>query len=247
MGDGNDAESPFGLPGAFQQLGGVVLGEESVEEILDLVVRLAAEAVAADSASITVARDGHAYTANTSGPPALELDQVQYDTGTGPCLDALGGSQVQADLVQEQGHWRKLADSASALGIRYVLSTPLTVRDRTFGALNIYSRSASTFASAQKRSATLFAQQAAVLLANAFTLMNSVEVSNQLREALASREVIGEAKGILMQQQSCTRDEAFDILRRASQRENRKLRDLAESLVLAVEARSSGGGTGPNS
>jgi GAF domain-containing protein len=244
VGDGNDADFPSRAPGAFQQLGGVVLGEDSVEEILDLVVRLAATTVSAYSASITVARDGHAYTVNSSGRPALELDQVQYDTSTGPCLDALGGSQVETDLMVEGEHWPGLADAAAAFGIRYVLSTPLTDRDRTLGALNIYSQSASSYTDDQKQSARLFAQQAAVLLANAVTLMDTVEVSNQLRGALASREVIGEAKGILMQQQACTRDQAFDILRRASQRENRKVRDLAESLVLAVEARVRGGGEG---
>lgn len=245
MGDGNDPESPSRMPGAFHQLGSVLLGEDSVEEILDLVVRVAAVTVSAQSASITVARDGHVYTANTSGPQAMELDQVQYDTGAGPCLEALGGSQVEADLMLEQGHWRRLADAASGLGIRYVLSTPLTVRDQTPGALNIYSQSASRYTGEQKRTAILLAQQAAVLLVNAFTLMDSQEVSNQLRGALASREVIGEAKGILMQQQACTRDQAFDILRRASQRQNRKVRDLAESLVVAVEARAKGRANGP--
>jgi GAF domain-containing protein len=244
--DGNDSDSPSRLPGTFHQLGSVLLGEDSVEEILDLVVRVAAMTVSAQSASITVSRDGHAYTANTSGPQAMELDQVQYDTGTGPCLEALGGSQVEADLMLEEGHWRRLADAASALGIRYVLSTPLAVRDRTLGALNIYSQSASRYTADQKRSAILLAQQAAVLLVNAFALMDSLEVSDQLRGALASREVIGEAKGILMQQQSCTRDQAFDILRRASQRQNRKIRELAESLVLAVEARAKGGAKDPS-
>lgn len=119
-----------------------------------------------------------------------------------------------------------------------MLSSPLTAAERRLGALNIYSRRESSFSEAEKHLAMLFAHQAAVLLANALTLEGSVEHGEHLREALLSREIIGEAKGILMQQNTWTRDEAFDILRRVSQRENRKLRDVAESIVLALEART---------
>jgi len=232
-----DVPSP--LPHTFLQLGGIVLGEDSADELLDRVVKLAAATVpSAHSVSISVPQDGRVYTSNSSGPDALELDHAQYSDGQGPCLDALGGTQVEAALPEGGARWPKLALKASELGVQRALSTPLTVRDRTLGALNIYSQAESKFNDAEKGFATLFAEQAAVLLANAFTLMSSVEMTEQLRAALASREIIGEAKGILMQQQTCTRDQAFDILRRASQRENRKLREIAEALVLAVEARA---------
>ncbi len=217
----------------------MVLGEESVEELLDRVVQLAAATVpSAHSVSISVAQDGRVHTANSSGPEALVLDRAQYNEGTGPCLDAIEGTQVEADIVDGGRPWPQLQAKAAELGVQKVLSTPLRVQDRKLGALNIYSRARSEFTDAEKHMARLFGDQAAVLLANAFTLISSVEMTEQLKVALASREIIGEAKGILMQQQTCTREEAFDILRRASQRENRKLRDLAETLVLAVEARA---------
>jgi GAF domain-containing protein len=239
VGDTSESHLPSALPDAFLQLGGVLLGEDSVDELLDRVVQLASATVpSAHSVSISVTRDGRVSTANSSGPDAVELDNAQYDEEAGPCLDAIGGTQVEADLSQEADRWPRLSARAVQLGVRKVLSTPLTVRERAFGALNIYSQTQSGFSDVDKHVAKLFAEQAAVLLANAFTLLGSIQLGEQLWEALASRELIGEAKGILMQQQSCTRDEAFDILRRASQRENRKLRDLAESLVLAVEGRA---------
>lgn len=74
--------------------------------------------------------------------------------------------------------------------------------------------------------------------------MGASYLNEQLRQAVASREIMGEAKGVLMARENCTRDEAFDILRRASQRENRKLRDLAEELVLRVEDRNRRGDGG---
>lgn len=240
MADGSASDLPSPLPEAFLQLGSVVLGDESVEELLGRVVHLAAATVpSAHSVSMSVARDSRVYTANSSGPEALDLDQAQYDEGSGPCLEAIKSTQqLEADFRQKRERWPLLSARAADLGVRRVLSTPLTARDRTFGALNIYSESDSSFSDAEKRVAALFTDQAGVLLANAFRLLGSVEVGEQLRAALASREIIGEAKGILMQQQTCSRDEAFDILRRASQRENRKLRDLAESLVLALEERA---------
>lgn len=235
----SESDLPRPLPDPFLQLGGVLLGDDSVEQLLDRVVHLAAASVpSAHSVSITVARDGKVYTANSSGPEALVLDQAQYEEGSGPCLDAIGGSQIEADLSQERERWPRLSVRATEAGVHTVLSSPLTAAERRLGALNIYSRRDSPFSQAEKHLAMLFADQAAVLLANALTLEGSVELGEQLREALASREIIGEAKGILMQQNTCTRDEAFDILRRASQRENRKLRDLAESIVLALEART---------
>lgn len=245
MSDLNDPDvpSPLAAPsppaGAFLQLGGVVLGEDTVDELLDRVVQLASATVPlAHSVSITVAESGRAYTANSSGSDALELDLAQYGDGDGPCLEAAQGTQVEADLLDGAGRWPQLAAKAAELGVRKALSTPLAVHDRRLGALNIYSRADSSFSEAERRTATLFGEQAAVLLANALTLMSSVEAGEHLREAMASREIIGEAKGIVMQQQTCTRDESFDILRRASQRENRKLRDIAETLVSAVEARA---------
>jgi GAF domain-containing protein len=237
--DVSDADVPAGLPAAFLGLGGVLLGEDTVDDLLDRVVQLAVATVpSAQSVSITVAQDGKVHTANSSGPAALELDRAQYAGGGGPCLEAIEGSQLEADLVDPESPWPHLRAPAAEQGVRKVLSTPLGVRERRLGALNIYSRSASGFSDAEKHAATLFGDQAAVLVANAMTLMSSQQIAEQLRAALASREIIGEAKGILMQQQTCTRDEAFDILRRASQRENRKLRELAEALVLALEARA---------
>ena len=76
-----------------------------------------------------------------------------------------------------------------------------------------------------------FAEQARILLANAQAFARSEERNEQLREALASRDVIGQAKGILMEREGVSADQAFDILRRASQRSNVKLRELSEQLT----------------
>ena len=201
--------------------------------------------------SITVADNGGYRTSNSTAEEALVLDQSQYDGNDGPCLEALrSGRQVASDWdgdghramgTARGGRWPQVRAKAEELGVSAVLSTPLLqAPDQAIGALNIYSRDGDGFGEDERRTAELLGEHAAILLSNALALIGATNLNEQLRAALASREIIGEAKGIIMERQSCTRDEAFDILRRASQRENRKLRDLAEELVVRVEARRGG-------
>ena len=117
-----------------------------------------------------------------------------------------------------------------------MLSTPLAVGDRRLGSLNLYSRSVEVFPPVAVAAAQVLAHQASVVLANAVAYATASVLNDQLREALASRDVIGQAKGILMARERCTPDEAFDILRRGSQRTNHKLRDVAQHLVDANAA-----------
>jgi GAF domain-containing protein len=217
----------------------VLLGEDSFNELLDRVIDLAVQTLpSATFASITVSDRTGVHTSHSTGADALAADQAQYEEGGGPCLQALRTSE-QVDLaIAEADKWPTFKAKAQELGVTRVLSTPLIQRDSKLGALNIYTDSENGLTPRDRRIATLFAGQASAVLSNAQALMTATDMAKQLEQALASREIIGEAKGILMERESCDRDQAFDILRRASQRENRKLRDLAEELVAVVEARS---------
>jgi len=146
--------------------------------------------------------------------------------------------QVQVAVGAEPDVWPLFQQRAQEWGVAAVLSTPMvTTPGSAMGALNIYTHDKDGFDEDERRTAELLCEQAAMLVGNALDLQTVSQLNAQLQQALASREIIGEAKGIIMERQSCTRDEAFDILRRAAQRENRKLRDLAEELVLRVEGR----------
>ena len=105
------------------------------------------------------------------------------------------------------------------------------------GALDVYAAHEDRFAEAEVALARQLAEHAAVLVDHAIALQGAARLNEQLRQAMASRGTIGEAKGILMEREGCTSDEAFDMLRRASQRENRKLRELAEEIVAGVQGR----------
>jgi len=114
------------------------------------------------------------------------------------------------------------------------LSIPLRSREKTYGALNVYT----TRRDPVSDSETEFAQTLADHIANALALVDAAALNLQLQEAISTRQLIGEAKGILMASEGCSREEAFEILRRASQRTNRKLRDIAHDIVDAAERRA---------
>ena len=223
-------------------IGGAVLEHDALAQLLQRVIVLALHTVGhAHSVSITVPESGGFRTTNAIGEAALPIDHAQYDGGAGPCLEALRtAQQLQVEIGRDGHGWRQFEETAKELGVTAVLSTPLVrTPGEAIGALNIYRRDAGRFGDDEMRTAEILGEHATILLGNALDLIGATKVNEELRQALASREIIGEAKGIIMERQSCTRDEAFDILRRASQRQNRKLRDLAEELVLRVESRGS--------
>ena len=101
--------------------------------------------------------------------------------------------------------------------------------------MNLYSRTPNGFSERDEEVATQFGVQAAIVLANAQAYWDAHLLSQNLATAMQSRAVIEQAKGILMGAQRCSADEAFQILVRASQRENRKLREIAEDIVGRVQ------------
>jgi GAF domain-containing protein len=221
---------------AFTDLGGVLLSEETVDHLLQLATELAERSLpSAASVSLTLPRDGERFTPHATDQAARDLDEVQYATGQGPCLEALqNATVVNAALDQAPDGWAPLATAALERELRSVLSTPLMAEDRALGALNVYSRRADPLPDAEVHLAGLLAQQAGAVLACALAYQDVSAINAQLQEALASRDLIGQAKGILMHTERCDADQAFDILRRASQRTNRKLRDIAAELVAAT-------------
>jgi GAF domain-containing protein len=229
-----------GIGDVLVQMGGVLLSEQTVDRILQLVTELTDRTVGSASAvSVTLIKDDVPYTPNASQAVARELDEVQYAHAAGPCLDAAAhGRMVNTALADVTDRWPEFVAASRAQGVGAILSVPLTIQDRSLGALNIYSRESERFDQADETTAALLALQAAAVLANAEAFANATALNAQLRDALESRDLIGQAKGILMARESCTADAAFDILRRVSQRTNRKLREIAAELVDSVSEQS---------
>jgi GAF domain-containing protein len=217
----------------------VLLPDTPLTDLLDRVTQLACRTVPdCTLAGITMAQGRGYQTAVYTDERLPRLDQVQYDNDAGPGLDALrGGEVVEITDTAVDTRWRAFCDAAVAEGIRSTLSVPMDVsgnRTDVLGALNLYSDEPDAFGPATQAAAESFAQQAAIVVANAKAYWGVKEESEHLQIALESRAVIEQAKGVIMCQSHLNAEQAFDVLRRASQRENRKIRDIAEGIVKAA-------------
>ena len=218
------------------------VGDGTLQDTLTRVAQYAEEAVpAAAMTGITMLVEGRARTAVFTDSEAPEIDTAQYETGIGPCLDAFRHKEVFVihDTSKEDDRWGPFNEAAAAHGVRSTLSIPLIANHEGVGALNFYAREPNAFSDQDVHVAGQFGAQAAIVLANAQAYWDAHQLSQNLATAMQSRAVIEQAKGILMGIQRCSADEAFEILVRASQRENRKLRDIAQDLVVRAQQAAS--------
>lgn len=161
----------------------------------------------------------------TTGQPPHLLDLLQQRLGDGPCADtAARQSMNKIDDTGAEIRWPAFNAEASRLGVRSLLCLPVWVHDHRLGALTLYGDQPAAFDEAAVAVARLFATLAALALADALR-------TEQLKQALANRDLIGQAKGILMERHLLTSDAAFERLARSSQSTNRKLTVIAECLV----------------
>lgn len=224
---------PDDLWHSIADLSSLLLTEESLETTLRRVADLAVRSiVGCHAVGVTLFEDGTPSTRAATGGLVYEVDKYQYEINEGPCLQAARDRRsYEIQDMSTEGRWPRFCQHATERGIRSSLSLPLTVRGKTLGALNLYSRTPGTLSDPERETALLFASQAAVALANAQTYAASVRLATQLGEALGSRAVIDQAKGIVMAHNHCDEKEAFELLRVASQTKNRKLRDIAQDIV----------------
>ena len=220
------------LQSGLAGLAGMLLTEQNAATVLANVTSLAAASLpGCDAASISLMRNGRPTTPVCSAEIAKDVDNSQYETGEGPCLQAAEtDTVVRVDSFLTEDRWPAFAKRAVDQGVMSSLSVPLSTAGEVVGALNLYSRRPSNFEGAEKN-ATMFAHQASITLANADALQRAQDLAEQLAVALENRDVIGQAKGIIMGAEGVSSGEAFDVLRRASQRSNRKLHDIAQDIV----------------
>jgi GAF domain-containing protein len=184
------------------------------------------------ASSITLIEKDRPTTVAATDDTAVALDKAQYAEGDGPCLtSAREETVISLEDATAAPRWPAFAQAASELGVGSSLSVPLSLPGDTFGGLNLYGTEVGAFDDQDQAIARTFATQASAVVWNALAYWTAHEQATNLTLAMEHRAVIEQAKGIIMAAQHCSADEAFDILRRASQRENRKLRDIASDLV----------------
>lgn len=224
---------------AIRQMASFSVVDNVLPDILHRVAVLATATIdGAAFAGLMMSIDGRPQTPVFTDDEAPEIDSAQYETGIGPCLDSYRDAVVHTipSTVDDQ-RWRPFSEACQAHGVLSTMSVPVISGGQSVGALNFYARQEGAFDDDAEALGTAFADQAAIVIGNARAYWDAKALAEQLTQALQTRVVIEQAKGLLMAT-GLTSAQAFDLLRRASQRENRKLHHVAASLVADAERRA---------
>jgi transcriptional regulator with GAF, ATPase, and Fis domain len=232
-GKGQPSTANTGTAGLNQLAEGFGGLARSLEEHDDPEVMLA-EIIAAAVAMVPGAEEGsvsvvtgrrHIGSQAPTGDLPVQVDALQEETQQGPCLDSAYVHQTVrvVDMASEE-RWPQFARRASEAGAASMLSLQLYVEGDNLGALNLYARVPNAFDDESEQIGLLFASHAAVAYAG-------VRKEAQLAKAVASRDLIGQAKGILMERYKISPERAFLVLTRISQGSNRKIYDIAAQLI----------------
>lgn len=224
-----------GLASAFALIAENLYAADSYDAVLLRIAETAVSTVAGcQMASVTVSEGGAYRTASTTDSTASAVDEAQYDAQEGPCLDAVGTPIVYAKSFPDN-RWPTLASRPADLGAQSAASYRLAAAGHatasTAGSLNTYGIEPDAFSDEAQQIGLILAAHAS-MAAEAVRERDALEdVAQHLHKALLSRDVIGQAKGILMERLKLTPDDAFDALRHASMRLNEKLHAVALNLA----------------
>lgn len=204
--------------------------EPDLQRVVEGIVAAVVETVpGAEQAGVSLREDKNLRTVAATSDLVKRLNDIEHELDEGPCVQAvLERRTYRIDDMSRDTRWRRFAAAAEAQGIRSMLGYRLFTSDRTLGALDLYSTKTNAFDADAEVVGELFAAHAAIALIGS-------SQKTEWRRALSSRDTIGMAKGILMQRDNITAEQAFTLLIATSQRQNIKVHDLATWLVGSTE------------
>jgi transcriptional regulator with GAF, ATPase, and Fis domain len=211
---------------AMAELAATGGGHTSIEKTLFELTSAAVHFISGvDCADVLLIKDGEFHSLAATSPIAANLDQVQLSTAEGPCLDAAERDViVRSNDLRSETRWPRFAPQAVSAGIHSVMSFRLYTEGRDSGALNLLGYEPGSFAAEPEALGAMLATHAAVSL-------TAANRQHQFESALASRDVIGQAKGIIMERFDVDAVRAFELLRRISQESNTPVSQIAARLT----------------
>ncbi len=229
---------PPELSSALSQMAGLVLSRETVETAVELVTTLAGATLAGTTGAGVTIVDEHGKRSRAASNQLVEqADALQYEFDEGPCLTARRTRQlVRIDDTASDSRWHSWNGAAARLGVRAVLSVPLVVDEESIGAIKVYSDQPANYGEHDEQVMSLFAAQAAILLANTQSLQQARRLSRQLTDALRGRDAIVRATGVLLARGAADQDAALIALTDAAGRSGLTVQQLARELLAAVVA-----------
>lgn len=231
--DSMEISTPSSISGALESALELV-----VESTLRQIVELVCTALESCSmAGVTLLDPTGPHTVAATSEEAERVDSLQYKAESGPCLHSYRNQVVnRVDSTQRDQRWPEFMEMARSEGVLSILSYPLVVQNDGIGALNLYSGRESAFDESDERIGQAFATHATITLTHARGYWSKEKARLSLERALQTRGIIDQAKGILMARTGTDADRAFETLRRASQRTNRKVFELAQEIVESAQS-----------
>jgi GAF domain-containing protein len=227
------------LAGVSARMSGLLLSEETVESALALISSLARETIPGSSgAGVSIIDEQRKRSSGSTDERVRAADALQYELNQGPCLTATAEHGfIMIDDLAEDHRWPRWSEGVLALGLRAAMSTALVAGDRSLGAIKVYADQPHTFDRRSEQLLTLFAAQAAMLVAHVQRYEQSKRLSDGLRRAIHSRDLVSMAKGILMGRHAIDEDAAFGMLLARCQQDGSSLTEAATGIVASVVRR----------
>jgi GAF domain-containing protein len=214
---------------------GLDAAETRLNRLLNLILETAVEVLAFDAATVTTRHSGEGYaTIGATDQRLVALDDAQYEAREGPCLSVLDphAPLYIEDAGVEDERWRHFSRTAAQLGVHSTLSVHVpTDTQEVAASLNFYAKRRLELGGQEMSAAESFAQQLAAAIQSVEVFKSTSKLAHDMAEAMRSRAVIEQAKGIIMADKHVGADEAFDQLVQLSQQLKVKLRDVANRLV----------------
>lgn len=222
------------LARTFVELADTLVAEFDVVDLLSLVADRCVEVLEADAAGIILAAphgDLRVIASSNETMRMLELFELQAEEG--PCLDCYrsGNPIINQDLEVATARWPRFAPVALKSGFRSVHALPMRLRGTIIGALNLFNASADEMQDANLEAAQALADIATIAILQHRAASEAQVLNNQLGQALNSRIVIEQSKGMIAQQLGLQMDQAFETLRNHARNHNLRLADLASDII----------------
>jgi GAF domain-containing protein len=222
------------LLAALRELSNLLLSDETMRSSLQRVAFLSVRAIeVCDAAGVSVVSDGGVTTAASSDNRVEAVDEIQYRTGQGPCLQAITDGRIfRLDSMDEETRWPEFTAVAAECGVRGCLALPLIEDGETFGALNLYSFQARPFDVGDEDAAVALAAQASGPLSNMRRYVNLQRIASRLSRT--GNSAVPMAAGVLMERNCCSHIEAMRLLTRIAEEEGHDLEGAALAIVRSV-------------
>jgi transcriptional regulator with GAF, ATPase, and Fis domain len=222
------------LAEAFVEAADTLVDDFDVIDFLHTLAQRCVQLLDVDAAGLMLADQGgtlHATAASSESARLLELFELQ--AAAGPCLDAFhtGTAVVNVDLRASEARWPRFAEAAQATGFVAVHALPLRLRSTVIGALNLFCARPGELSSEDARTGQALADVATIGILAQRNLHQAELLAGQLQNALTSRVVIEQAKGVLAERHQITVDEAFEAMRRHARAHNLHLSQLAHDVA----------------